>query len=146
MISCKRLFPRFAREKIAVVSGRTSVVLIKLLVKSLRTATSPLHPKWNFANEMSLARCHFRPSISANGAGKRCVTVTENMHTSTRADEFSRKSRVNDLVCSARMCNKIELAIDPGEEARGSQGKKKRLGRMRYLSDGAIVTSSRRDN
>ena len=36
---------------------------------------------------------------------------------STCAD-FPRKSRVNDLVCSARMCNKIELAIDP----RGTRG------------------------
>lgn len=46
---------------------------------------------------------------------------------STCADEFPRKSRVNDLVCSARMCNKIELAIDP-RGTRGNQGKKKDRG------------------
>jgi len=94
-----------------------------------------------------VAKCYFRPSIFLWAAhdGKRCVTVTRNIHTSTRADEFPRKSHVNDLVCSARMCNKIELAIDPGGNAR-QPGKKKTTGRMRYLSDGAIVTSGRRDN
>lgn len=63
------------------------------------------------------------------------------------SERISRKSRVNDSVCSARMCNKIELAIDPGETSGNYQrGRKKRAVRMRYLSDGAIVTSARKDN
>lgn len=96
----------------------------------------------------NIAKCHFRPSIFQNGSDKRCVIVAKNIYIQMNMSErISRKSRVNDSVCLARMCNKIELAIDPGETSGNYQrGRKKRVGRMRYLSDGAIVTSARKDN
>lgn len=72
----------------------------------------------------------FRQSFRMAQIWTICLIALWRIYTNVNTFErITRKSRVNDSVCSARMCNKIELAIDWGETSGNYQrGRKKRPG------------------
>lgn len=141
-----RLFPRFVREILPTKVDEIAVIVdifsyshfffksythIKSQVSasffSALTAKFPLPLEVEFRERYVMLRN--ATFIFQNGTDKRCVIAAKNYIRMNMSERISRKSRVNDSVCSARMCNKIELAIDPGETSGNyRRGRKKTSG------------------
>jgi len=107
------------------------------VVASLLAAKSPaaFRSEWNFASDVNVTRDvkrHFDPSISRDGKGANDVGPLARASRAIRAyvnasGRISRKSRVNDSVRTARMCNeRIELAIDRGRRCAASRVEKEK--------------------